>query len=296
MTIPDSERLTRELLLRTLFRTLGGESLARMTELLVPRSVAAGELLFSAGDPSERFYFVIEGQVTMERAGSAPWVFGPRSVVGVLDAFREQPFTRSCRALADTRLLEFRAGDWLDLLEDDAVVARQTIRNIAERVHEVARADPPGAPLLRAPAVALPGPFSTYQKILIWRQASFLASAGMQAIATLSALTSEHELAENERPGDAGLPLDRLYLIVAGRVELASGRAFGPGELLGGPGVLADPIFANEARAVVPTMLLGLDQQDYFDLSEEHPRLSRGTLSFLAEALDASTELHPPSE
>jgi CRP-like cAMP-binding protein len=292
----DNERLMRELLLRTLFRTLGGESLARMTELLVPRSLAEGELLFSAGDPSERFYFVIEGRVTMERAGSAPWVFGPRSVVGVLDAFREQPFTRTCRALADTRLLEFRAGDWLDLLEDDAVVARQSIRNIADRVHELSRADPPGARVPARPAVATPGPFSTYQKILIWREARFLASAGMQAIASLSALTSEHQLAASESAHDAGLPLDRLYLIVTGRVELASGRAFGPGELLGGPGVLADPTFASEARAVVPTVLLGLDQQDYYDLSEEHPRLSRGTLSFLAAELEASIELHPPKE
>jgi CRP-like cAMP-binding protein len=299
VTITDTDRLLRELMLRTLFQSLSGDSLARMTELLVPRSIADGEVLFSAGEPSERFWFVVEGKVTLERPGAPPWVFGPRSVVGSLDAFRERPYTRSCRALAESDLLELRRTDWLDLLEDDALVARDSITSIAARVHQAARAAPAQPVLgLARPAISTPGPFSTFQKILILRQARFLANAGMQAIASLTALASEHQLAAGQGPADAGLRLDRLYVLVTGRVELegTSVRERGPGDLLGGPGVLSDPSLAAAARAVVPTVLLGIDQQDYYDFAEEHPRLSSGTLAYLASELEALVELSPPKE
>jgi CRP-like cAMP-binding protein len=299
VSITDTERLLRELMLRTLFQSLSGESLARMTELLVPRSIATGDVLFSAGEPSERFWFVVEGRVTLERPGASAWVFGARSVIGSLDAFRERPYARSCRALADSRLLELRRSDWLDLLEDDTLFAREAIDSIAARVHRSAQTAPPQPALeLARPAVATPGPFSTYQKILILRQARFLASAGMQAIASLTTLASEHQLAAGQRPAEADLPLDRLYVLVTGRVELvgASVRERGPGDLLGGPGTLHDPTLSAEARAVVPTLLLGIDQQDYYDVAEEHPRLASGTLAYLASELEALVELSPPRE
>jgi CRP-like cAMP-binding protein len=299
VSLTDTERLVRELMLRSLFREITGESLARLTELLVPRAVAAGETLFALGDPSERFWFVAEGKFQMVRPDAPPWVFGPRSVVGALDAFRDRPYARSCVALGDARALELRRNDWLDLLEDDALVARQSIHSIAGRVHDAASRAPPQPALeLARPAVATPPPFSTYQKILILRQAGFLASAGMQAIASLTTLATEHELAVGQRAADAGLDLDRLYVIVSGRVELAgmSVHERGPGDLLGGPGALHDVALAAEARAVAPTVLLGIEQQDYYDLAEEHPRLSPGTLAYLATELDALVELAPPSD
>jgi CRP-like cAMP-binding protein len=299
VSLTDTERLLRELMLRSLFRELGGDSLARMTELLVPHEVVAGQTLFARGEPSERFWFVVEGKVRLERPKAAPWVFGPRSVVGSLDAFQDRPYMRSCVALVDGRVLELRRNDWLDLIDDDVLIARQSINSMAGRVHERSRRAPPQpARALERPAVATPRPFSTFQKIVILRQARFLASAGMQAIASLTALTSEHELAAGQHAADAGLSLDRLYVIVSGRVELEgmSVRERGPGDLLGGPGALHDPTLAAEARAVLPTVLLGIDQQDYYDFSEEHPRLSTGTLSYLAAELEALVELEPPNE
>ena len=297
MIISDTDRLLRELLLRTLFQSITGESLARMAELLAPRALAEGETLFTAGEPSERFWFVLDGKVRLEREGLAPWVFGPRSVVGSLDAFRDRPYTRTARVLTDSRLLELRRSDWLDLLDDDALIARQTIQSFAGRVHEAARRVPLQARgELARPAVATPGPFSTYQKILILRQAHFLASAGMQAIASLTALASEHELAVGQRPEDAGLRFNRLYVIVTGRVALEGThvRERGPGDLLGGPGALQDPAAAAETRALVPTVLLGIHQQDYYDLVEEHPQLSSATLRYLATELEGLVELEPP--
>ena len=299
MSLTDTERLLRELMLRSLFREIGGDSLARMTELLVPHDVVAGQTLFERGEPSERFWFVVDGKVRMERPGAVPWVFGPRSVVGTLDAFQERPYRRSCVALVDGRVLELRQSDWLDLLEDDVLIARQSINSIAGRVHERSRQAPPQpARELERPAIATPRPFSTFQKILILRQARFLASAGMQAIASLTSLASEHELAAGQHAADAGLRLDLLYVLVSGRVELdgMSVRERGPGDLLGGPGALHDPALAAEARAIVPTVLLGIEQQDYYDLCEEHPRLSTGTLSYLAAELEALVELEPPNE
>jgi CRP-like cAMP-binding protein len=226
-------------------------------------------------------------------------VFGPRSVVGTLDAFQNRPYARSCVVVAGGRVLELRRTDWLDLLEDDVLIARQSINSIAGRVHDRSREAPAQpARALERPAVATPRPFSTFQKILILRQARFLASAGMQAIASLTALTTEHELAAGQRAADAGLSLDRLYVIVTGRVELEgmSVRERGPGDLLGGPGALHDPTLAAESRAVVPTVLLGIEQQDYYDVAEEHPRLSTGTLEYLSTELERLVELDPPNE
>jgi glutaminase len=40
--------------------------LTRLGELLRPRSFAAGETIFAAGDPADAIFFLVEGEVTVE--------------------------------------------------------------------------------------------------------------------------------------------------------------------------------------------------------------------------------------
>src|SRR4051812_48664745 len=99
MTIADSVRLKREILLRSMFPSMPVAAHLRFVELLDDVEAAPGELVFDVGDAPNTFLFLVEGRVVMERAGERPWEFAPVAVVGVIDAILERQRTRNCRAL-----------------------------------------------------------------------------------------------------------------------------------------------------------------------------------------------------
>jgi hypothetical protein len=99
MTIADETRLRREILLRSMFPSMPVAAHVRFVELLDEVDAPKGKLVFDIGDAPDRFLFLIEGRVSMEREHMRPWEFVPIAVVGVIDAILERPRTRNCRAL-----------------------------------------------------------------------------------------------------------------------------------------------------------------------------------------------------
>lgn len=297
MTVADSARLKRELLVRTLFPTMPSAGHARIVELLEDVEVRAGEVLFDVGDPPDQFLFLTEGRVVMEREDGAPWEFTPVSVIGVIDAVWQRPRKRSCRAKEASRLLKLRSADWFDLLEDNAEIARAVVRNFANQLHtrwrrlahRVQRHSELPPPLS-------PGPMETYDKILALRRASFLGSAGMQAIVSLAAVAEPRHLRQGELLFDVGADADTLYVLTRGRVELTTRDGFSytyrRGDLIGGPAALCGALPDYAARASSDATLLCIAEQDFYDQAEEHGRLTRGTLKFLISELEPLLELN----
>jgi len=232
MTIADSARLKREILLRSMFPSMPIAAHVRFTEVLEDVDAAPGELLFDVGDAPDRLYFLIEGRVAMEREGQAPWVFAPLAVVGVIDAVLERQRTRNCRALEPSRFLAVRIGEWFDMMEDNGQVARGAIRNFAAQLH---RRWQKVAPRLERhsdpPPPAGPGPLETYDKILALRGAASLRSAGMQAIASLATVAVPVALKQGEVLFERGADDENLHFIARGSIELTGDAAHHPGQM-----------------------------------------------------------------
>lgn len=296
MKVADSERLKREILLRTMFPSMPVAAHVRFIELLDEVTAAPGEMVFEPGDPPDRFLFLIEGRVAMEREGMRAWEFVPLAVVGVIDAVLGRPRTRGCRALEPSRFLSLKMTDWFDMLEDNGQVARAAIRNFAMQLHGRWRKL---APRLsrhsETPPPLVTGPLQTYDKILVLRRSATLRSAGMQAIASLATVAEPLNLKPGEILFDVGAADESLYFVARGAVELTAEGGFRylhqRGDLVGGPAALCHALPAYRARATTETVVLRVAEQDFYDQAEEHGRLTRGTLGYLVSELEPLLEI-----
>ena len=301
MSITDSERLKREILLRSMFPSMPVAAHVRFIELLDDLDAASGELVFDVGDSAERFMFLIEGRVAMERPGERAWEFVPVAVVGVIDAILERPRTRNCRALEPSRFLSLRLTDWFDMIEDNGQVARASIRNFATQLHgrwrllaprleRQSQPPPPVNPLT---------PLETYDKILILRRAPALRSSGMQAIASLAAVAEPVSLRRGEVLFERGAHDDNLYFVARGSVELTSDGDFRylheRGDVVGAAAAFCHALPSYAARAASDTTVLRIAEQDFYDQAEEHGRLTRGVLKYLVSELEPLLELSESS-
>jgi len=296
MKVADSERLKREILLRTMFPSMPVAAHVRFVELLEEVSVAAGQLLFDVGDAPDRFMFLIEGRVAMEREDARSWEFAPLAVVGIIDAMLERPRTRNCRALEPSKLLSLRLTDWFDMLEDNGQVARAAIRNFATQLHGRWQKLAPRLTRNSEPPPAATGAsLETYDKILVLRRSPPLRSAGMQAIASLATVAEPLSLKHGEVLFDVGVHDESLYFVVRGTLELTGPSGFRflhqRAELVGGPAALCHALPSYSARATSDAVLLRIAEQDFYDQAEEHGRLTRGTLKYLVSELEPLLQL-----
>lgn len=305
MTVADSARLKREILLRSMFPSMPVAAHVRFVELLDDLDAKPGELVFDLGDAPDRFLFLVEGRVSMEAQGAKPWQFVPIAVVGVIDAVLERPRTRNCRALEPSKFLSLRMTDWFDMLEDNGQIARAAIRNFATQLHGRWRQL---APRLERhsepPPPGVASALETYDKILALRRAPSLRSAGMQAVASLAAVAEPVQLSRGQVLFDVGGHDESLYFVVRGTIELsAEGFRYEHqrGDVVGGAAAFCHALPGYAARALSDALVLRIAEQDFYDQAEEHGRLTRGTLKYLVSELeqlltvdDSSPRLAPP--
>lgn len=292
MTVPDNQRVKRELFLRALFPSMPAAAHVRLVELLEDVELPAGALAFDIGDLPDHFLFLSEGRVALESEGLGTIEFSGVSVVGVVDAILDRPRQRACRALEPSKALLIRSADWFDLLEDNAEVARAGIRNFATQLHGLWRDLALRLPRHSEPPPGfVPSALETYDKILALRQASFLRRAGMQAIASLAAVAETAVLRTGEMLFDLGNSGEDFFVVASGLVELSNGTGFhfthDAGDVVGGPAAFCNGLPSYRAVAQAPSSVLRIPQQEFYDQAEEHGRLLRGTLAFLALELEA---------
>jgi CRP-like cAMP-binding protein len=296
MTIADSARLKREILLRSMFPSMPIAAHVRFVELLEDIEAKPGEIVFDVGDPPERFMFLVEGRVVMERPGERPWEFAPLAVVGVIDAILERQRTRNCRALEPSRFMALRMTDWFDMLEDNGQIARAAIRNFSAQLHARWRQVAPRLDRTsEAPPPMAAGELDTYDKILALRRATFLASAGMQAIVSLASVAEPVSLKQGESLFELGAHDESLYVLVRGSVALTTAGGFHylhrRGDVIGGAAAFCHALPGYAARAVTDALVLRIAEQDFYDQAEEHGRLTRGTLKYLVSELEPLLEV-----
>lgn len=292
--------LSRELFLRAALPGLSGDATARLIEMLEPREVSAGSVLFEAGDAPTRYYFVVSGELVMDHPAQAEWRFGPRSIVGIIDATIDRPHVRRARAARDSSLLVARSSTWFDLLEDDPQLASGTTLSLARQIHSQWLSMGPrlGEPKLDEPPLPV-SPLALYERLLALRDAQLLRSAGLQATASLAEVADELRFAAGETVFAKGSGGNPLYLLVHGAVELSREQPtlsvyHGPGSVIGGPPALARTLSDYSARALTPCLVLRISDEDYYDQAEAHPELIRAALAYLLTVREAFLNVQPP--
>lgn len=99
------------------------------------RQLAAGEVIFEAGDAGEHMYAVIEGKVEIERDGTVVETIEPGGFFGEL-AILDKSYTRAAtaRAAEDAVLAEIDETRFLFLTKLNPIVSIQVMRHLAERI------------------------------------------------------------------------------------------------------------------------------------------------------------------
>jgi len=125
-----------------LTRGLDAAMLARLESVLRPRSFAAGETLFAAGDPADALFLLVEGEVTVEIAVEA----GPRRLatltpghafgeVALAAAFPVRP--AGVHSATAGECLALRVEDFNRLGEEDPALQAALMRNLLASFYEV---------------------------------------------------------------------------------------------------------------------------------------------------------------
>jgi MFS family permease len=95
---------------------------------LVPVSVAAGEVVIRAGDPGDRFYIVMDGELEVVGEGLLVTA-GPGDHFGEIALLRDVPRTATVRAVADSQLYALERRDFLA-----AVTGHSDVRAAGEAI------------------------------------------------------------------------------------------------------------------------------------------------------------------
>lgn len=121
-----------------IFSNLGGPEVGRILRITREVKVAAGEKVFSPGDPADSFYIVIEGRIEIRLpndGGESPDVkiatLSNRSVFGEMSFLGDRPRSAFAVAGEDARLTKVQGDEFRALMEKGDLAAYKVIHNFA---------------------------------------------------------------------------------------------------------------------------------------------------------------------
>ncbi len=131
-----------ELLARVpVFSTLERTDLERIAQLAVPRSFAAGQVVFREGDSSDTCYVVREGRaraIRSHRDGRSLTLarFGPGDIFGELALFEDERRSATVEAIEPTSVVGVLGPDMRRLLNEHAEISARLVIALGRRLRE----------------------------------------------------------------------------------------------------------------------------------------------------------------
>jgi CRP/FNR family cyclic AMP-dependent transcriptional regulator len=137
-TSEDTAQLLRQV---ALFATLADEDLAQVAELAVPRTFAAGEVVFREGDASDTCYVIRSGHaramiehpdgrsITLAR-------FGPGDIFGELAMLGGEPRSATVEMLEEAEAIAILGPDMRRLLREHPDISIKLIAALGQRLRE----------------------------------------------------------------------------------------------------------------------------------------------------------------
>jgi CRP/FNR family transcriptional regulator len=123
------------------FSALAGEELIRVAEVAVPRTLAAGEVVFREGDESDTCYIVRSGhaRAVREHADGRSLTlanFGPGDIFGELAMFGDERRSATVETLDPVELLAILGSDMRRLLREHPDISVKLLTALAGRLRE----------------------------------------------------------------------------------------------------------------------------------------------------------------
>lgn len=300
---------------RTLWiRTLLGEgeelpSSAALAQRMRNAFFEKGESLYRFGEESDRIYFLVDGSVHLTHLGVKTREFGPRSVLGLIDASEGRPHAFDAIAFEDTVALELDIEDWFEFLEDNFAMTSRILERLCA---DLPPTSPPRPDLSTTTAIvprrrsrrtgsgqnlrAALGPalsLSFVERIAVLRACPALARAGIQALARLAHFSEPVTLTQgawHQLEGPA------IYVVETGKLSTTT-RGKGntwqeeilPGGAIAGLGLMVNGVFECEATALERSTILRISTERVFDVMEDHFSLATSLLAYSALELEAAT-------
>jgi CRP-like cAMP-binding protein len=129
-------------------------------------------------------------------------------------------------------------------------------------------------------------------KARMLRGVPLLSEVSTEVLADLAALSAVEDYQAGTKLYAAGEPADAFYLVVSGEVRALRDEVeefrVGAGGELGALAVLDERPRALTAITATDCELLRLGAEDFLYLLEQHPRLARGVIRYLAREVRAS--------
>jgi CRP-like cAMP-binding protein len=281
------------------FQDATAAEIAVFAENARERTFRAGDVLLERGRRVPAFHAILDGTV---RAVGGEYLdgaeVGARQPLGLLSLLARREAGLHAVAQEDVTTLVFTEDVFLDLLEDRFGVLLRLIGRLAARTLEVRQQVPDGAYLapmddtfeIRGDRLDL-----VERLLLIRRPGSPFASASMEAMARLAAVTPIELFEAGEtiwKPGDRST---HALILVRGVVACTTQWGFsrfraGPGYPLGNlERFSGDPRWFT-AVAETPVMAIHSKTEELFDIMEDHPDMALALARSMAERVIAIRE------
>ncbi len=111
-----------------IFREVRTESLARIAAIAQEVGFEARQLLFSENEAADAMFVLLEGEVTLSRAGQGEHKAGKFQVTGASAVLAEQVQTETARASQATRALRIGQQDLYEAMAEDINITRGILR------------------------------------------------------------------------------------------------------------------------------------------------------------------------
>jgi CRP-like cAMP-binding protein len=101
-------------------------------------SLAAGEVLFTAGDQGHQMFGVISGQIDLKRNGETVYTVDTGGTFGELAIIDARPRSLTAVATQPSELAVIDQRHFLFLVTETPTFALDVMRGLAQRIHELA--------------------------------------------------------------------------------------------------------------------------------------------------------------
>jgi CRP-like cAMP-binding protein len=286
----------RMLALRSLstFAGLRDETLLEVSEHSRERRFHPGDELLSPDVPVDRAYIVVSGKVVMSYKDK-PWmVVETNSSVGMLAVIGREPLGWRATAERETTTLEIPAAAFLNSLEEDFPLLRNSLKVLAEFALEL-RGNLPVRHEMASPVAV--GSFperdpTLVERIIAMRQGrSIFATANMDALIELCRRMQLVRVQAGHVFFEVGEPSTFSLRVNSGRMRCttATGEHVDVGSemVLGAMDAFAGQPRSYSARAETALSCYITQSEDFLAVLEMHPSLAINMLGNMARSLIA---------
>ncbi|MCP4678511.1 MAG: cyclic nucleotide-binding domain-containing protein [Deltaproteobacteria bacterium] len=141
----EAKKLLRSLSRVKLLQLLPAEEIIRIIPHIKRRSFVASDIIFKEGDAGEELYFILSGQVSIERSGDFSEQdkvvanLGRGDVFGEISLISKQPRTATATAKSAVKVLVVFKRDFERVLEDSAALQEGVQKLVQDRIHDLTK-------------------------------------------------------------------------------------------------------------------------------------------------------------